>query len=192
MKNPKFIPRKTSKPKALKRIQAATRRASRHMLEESEEEPTMRLSTAFIIVLLIHVVAIGGIVAFNKIKDQRAMAAPSATSSSVKETSATTTKPIVVPEKKFANHERNHAAAVPEKVNGVAKETTVHQSESADRVKDSGKIYTVVKGDNPVTIARKFKVSEKDLLKLNAIDDPRHLQIGQKLHLPIAHHSTSK
>jgi LysM repeat protein len=51
-------------------------------------------------------------------------------------------------------------------------------------VPDSGKIYTVVKGDNPVTIARHLKVSEADLLELNQISDPRKLQIGTKLHIP--------
>jgi len=42
----------------------------------------------------------------------------------------------------------------------------------------------VVKGDNPVTIAKKFKVSYDDLVALNHIDDPRKLQIGQKLLIP--------
>ena len=58
-------------------------------------------------------------------------------------------------------------------------------------VPDSGKIYTVVKGDNPVTIARHLKVSEADLLELNQISDPRKLQIGTKLHIP-AHVATTK
>jgi LysM repeat protein len=48
----------------------------------------------------------------------------------------------------------------------------------------SGKTYTVAKGDNPVTIAKKFKVSYDDLLALNHIEDPRKLQIGQKLSIP--------
>ena len=49
-----------------------------------------------------------------------------------------------------------------------------------------GKTYVVAKGDNPVSIARKFKVSENELLSLNHIDDPRKLQIGQKLIVPVA------
>src|SRR5207244_13606802 len=52
------------------------------------------------------------------------------------------------------------------------------------RVSDSGKTYVVAKGDNPVTIAKKFKVSYDDLLALNHIDDPRKLKIGQKLLIP--------
>jgi Membrane proteins related to metalloendopeptidases len=48
----------------------------------------------------------------------------------------------------------------------------------------SGKLYTVVKGDNPVTIAKKLKVSYDDLIALNHIEDPRKLKIGQKLSIP--------
>jgi LysM repeat protein len=42
----------------------------------------------------------------------------------------------------------------------------------------------VKKGDTPVTIAKKLKVSYNDLMALNHIDDPRKLQIGQKLLVP--------
>jgi LysM repeat protein len=42
----------------------------------------------------------------------------------------------------------------------------------------------VKKGDNPVAIAKKLKVSYNDLIALNHIDDPRKLQIGQKLIVP--------
>jgi LysM repeat protein len=44
----------------------------------------------------------------------------------------------------------------------------------------------VKKGDNPVTIAKKLKVPYNDLMALNHIDDPRKLQIGQKLVIPNA------
>lgn len=48
----------------------------------------------------------------------------------------------------------------------------------------SGKTYTVMKGDNPVAIARKLNVSYAELLKLNHIDDPRKMQIGAVLQVP--------
>jgi LysM repeat protein len=53
-----------------------------------------------------------------------------------------------------------------------------------ETTKDSGKVYEVVKGDNPVSIAKKLNVSYNELLALNKIDDPRKLQIGQKLKVP--------
>jgi LysM repeat protein len=44
--------------------------------------------------------------------------------------------------------------------------------------------YTVVKGDNPWKIAKKFKISQEELMKANGITDPRQLRIGQKLKVP--------
>jgi len=57
-------------------------------------------------------------------------------------------------------------------------------AKSASIAADSSKTYVVAKGDNPVSIAKKLKVSENDLLAVNHIDDPKKLQIGQKLIIP--------
>jgi LysM repeat protein len=48
----------------------------------------------------------------------------------------------------------------------------------------SDKTYTVAKGDNPYSIAKKMKVKYNDLIKANDIKDPTKLQIGQKLIIP--------
>jgi LysM repeat protein len=58
------------------------------------------------------------------------------------------------------------------------------KDEQVKTVSSSGKTYIVKKGDNPVEIAKKLKVSYNDLIALNHIDDPRKLQIGQKLLVP--------
>jgi LysM repeat protein len=47
--------------------------------------------------------------------------------------------------------------------------------------------YTVVKGDNPYKIAKKFKITPDDLMKANGITDPKKIQIGQKLKIPASH-----
>jgi len=44
--------------------------------------------------------------------------------------------------------------------------------------------YTVVKGDNPYKIAKRFKVTPDELMKANGISDPKKIQIGQKLSIP--------
>jgi LysM repeat protein len=49
---------------------------------------------------------------------------------------------------------------------------------------DASRTYVVAKGENPLTIAHKLKVSYDDLLAINHIDDPHKLQIGQKLIIP--------
>ena len=44
--------------------------------------------------------------------------------------------------------------------------------------------YTVVKGDNPYKIAKRFKITPDELMKANGITDPKKIQIGQKLKIP--------
>jgi len=44
--------------------------------------------------------------------------------------------------------------------------------------------YTVVKGDNPYKIAKKFKITPDELMKANGISDPKKIQIGQILKIP--------
>ena len=48
----------------------------------------------------------------------------------------------------------------------------------------SGESYTVLKGDNPYSIAKRLGVSYKKLLEVNGITDPTKIQIGQVLQLP--------
>jgi LysM repeat protein len=126
-------------------------------------EPSMKLSRALLIVLLLHVVAVAGIIAFNAIKTRQA-SLPSAPSQTTVGIASADTKPqVAVPNP-------------PAPLKAAAK--------TPAKVSDSGKVYVVAKGDNPVTIAKKFKVSYDDLLALNHIDDPRKLKIGQKLLIP--------
>jgi len=125
-------------------------------------EPSMKLSRALLIVLLLHVVAVAGIIAFNALKTRQA---PSSTAPTTVGVSAAETK------------SQPATANVPVETKPPAKAPSA-------KVSESGKTYVVAKGDNPVTIAKKFKVSYDDLVALNHIDDPRKLKIGQKLLIP--------
>jgi LysM repeat protein len=126
-------------------------------------EPSMKLSRALLIVLLLHVVAVAGIIAFNAIKTHQSFIPSSPSKNTVGVASADT---------KLQTSTLNSTPP--------AKNSTKMQP----KVSDSGKTYIVAKGDNPVTIAKKFKVSYDDLVALNRIDDPRKLKIGQKLLIP--------
>jgi len=126
-------------------------------------EPSMKLSRALLIVLLLHVVAVAGIIAFNAIKTRQA-SSPSRPSPTTVGIASAETKP-----------------QAPALNPSAAPKTS---PKTPTKISDSGKIYVVAKGDNPVTIAKKFKVSYDDLLALNHIDDPRKLKIGQKLLIP--------
>jgi nucleoid-associated protein YgaU len=167
-----------------KKMLAATARrasgASAGMDFESIPEPNMKLSRALLIVLLLHVVAVSGIIAFNAIKTrERAFVPPTSTETENKPADTAQT----------ANHATNDKARVPaaQKENDHQHEPKPSHSPGKDEQKtplSSGKTYVVKKGDNPVGIAKKLKVSYNDLIALNHIDDPRKLQIGQKLLVP--------
>jgi len=133
-------------------------------------EPSMKLSRALLIVLLLHVVAVAGIIAFNAIKSHQPGVA-SSSSTNPGSTAPAETKPQMATTGSVAPAK----SVVPAKA--AAAKTQI-------KVSDSGKTYVVGKGDNPVIIAKKFKVSYDDLVTLNHIDDPRKLKIGQKLSIP--------
>jgi LysM repeat protein len=52
--------------------------------------------------------------------------------------------------------------------------------------------YTVVKGDNPYKIAKKFRITPDELMKINGITDPKKIQIGQKLKIPAPQKKAAK
>ena len=170
-----------------KKLSAATARrasaASAGMDFEGIPEPNMKLSRALLIVLLLHVVAVSGIIAFNAIKTrERTFVPPTSTETESKPADsaqavshASADKPRVAVEQK--ENDREH---------GPKPSRPLPKDEQPKKPLSSGKTYVVKKGDNPVGIAKKLKVSYSDLIALNHIDDPRKLKIGQKLLVPEA------
>jgi LysM repeat protein len=156
IKFPKIFTRK-------KKLRAATTRRATASGADFEDlsEPNMKLSRALLIVLLLHVVAVAGIIAFNAIKSRQG-GIPVINSSHVAKSST--------------SHEEAKTTQPPAK--------TAKKSKTNDPIPEGAKVYTVAKGDNPVNIAKKFKVPYDDLLAANHIDDPRKLKVGQKLVIP--------
>jgi LysM repeat protein len=167
-----------------RKLAAATARrasaAAAGMEFEGIPEPNMKLSRALLIVLLLHVVAVSGIIAFNAIKTrERAFVPPTSTETENKPAQAAQTPA--------------HASSDKERVGAAVKENDQHdtkpshspaKNEEVKRPSSSGKTYVVKKGDNPAGIAKKLKISYTDLIAINHIDDPRKLKIGQKLLIP--------
>ena len=223
---------------------------------ESESEPSMKLSQAFIVVLVLHVVAVGGIYGFNKLNEMKpkpmaekkeaapevvakspepvAEAKPQAPAANAGQTytvvagdtlkriaskfntsiealekanNLTSTSIIrtgqilVVGKAASANaapapvkaEPVPHSQATPSVVAKpapvqpvVAKTAPAEPVASAKEpaADSAGQSYVVAKGDNPYSIAKKFKVTQDALMKANNIDDPRKLKIGQKLAIP--------
>ena len=64
-------------------------------------------------------------------------------------------------------------------------DVTSGQSSEAPMEPATTQSYTVKSGDRLVFIAKKFSVSQEDLMALNKIKDPTKLQIGQTLKIPV-------
>ena len=73
-------------------------------------------------------------------------------------------------------------------LNPVSTNRSAVVSTEAESMKNDNKTpdqeYTVVKGDSPYRIAKKFKITPEELMKENAITDPKKIQIGQRLKIP--------
>ena len=167
-----------------KKLMAATARrasaASAGMNFDDIPEPNMKLSRALLIVLLLHVVAVSGIIAFNAIKTRESSFVPPAPANAEnksKETAATAPQPTV-------SKARSVVAQKEITPEAVKPPHPPSKDEHAKTPASSGKTYIVKKGDKPVTIAKKLNVPYDDLIALNHIENPHKLQIGQKLLIP--------
>ena len=168
------------------RASVAARRSLRASAEtyDNMDEPNMKLSRALLIVLILHVVAVSGIVAFNAIKTRQDSFVKGGSAEAVRQNVRPGTS---APERTGQSEENARASQRTSSTLENARPVTHSLPiEHAAKPADSGKIYVVVKGDNPVTIAKKLKVSYDNLIELNHISDPRKLQIGQKLLIPKA------
>ena len=179
--------RKPAKPTPKRRLRSAAHRSAKYS-EEDFDEPNVRLSRAFVVVLLLHVVAVGGIFAFSALKD-RQTASPTV---KAEKAAITNGKLATVPPngtRESGMPEKSGARLEAQKLIDSSRQTTGSGTKSlsggvSESAGDGGKTYVVQKGDSPAGIAKRFKVSYAELLKTNNIEDPKRLQIGQKLLIP--------
>src|SRR2546423_15295456 len=152
---------------------------------EEMSEPNMKLSRALLIVLVLHVVAVAGIIAFNTIKT-RQVVPPVSTAKTTAKTAATTatqktTAPAPAASDSSKVREESAKPAVKEERKAIPVKPIVENTPKPDPAK---KTYLVAKGDTPVSIAKKFKITSDQLLTANKIEDAHKLKIGQKLIIP--------
>jgi LysM repeat protein len=182
MKLPALLTRKKLRATAARRPLGAA-----EMDYEEMSEPNMKLSRALLIVLVLHVVAVAGIIAFNTIKTRQGPLPPLSTESAVpKIAPAISTKsegPAVVAS--MRNEDSKVQKTPPKPVaKDDRKSDLAKPAEKSSPKSDVAKTYVVAKGDTPVSIAKKLKVPYDNLMAANHIDDPHKLQIGQKLIIP--------
>jgi LysM repeat protein len=206
MKIPLFS-KLTAKSRGRKVVRASARAARGHDDDYYEMEPNMKLSHAFMVVLILHVVAVGGIYAFNHINARKspnllanlsdriaqatgapaAAAAPAVPAEPVRQPGdADDPLPLVtsdsVPTAPPVVMPATKSPAAPAVVRKEAPAPAA--APAAATTGPAPDSYKVEKGDNPYNIAKKFGVSYQELLTLNAIEDPTKLQIGQELKIP--------
>jgi LysM repeat protein len=138
----------------------------------------MKLSRALLIVLVLHVVAVAGIIAFNTIKSRQAAVPPV---SAPKVPAQTSTQKSTAPAIKPRDETATTKPAVKEERKAIPVKPIAENSPKAE----NKKTYVVAKGDTPVSIAKKFKITSDQLLTANKIEDAHKLKVGQKLVIPV-------
>lgn len=177
MKTPKFLTKLSAvlTPKPKKRLQATARAARPSVDDYDDEEPTTKLSSAFIVVLILHVVAVGGIYAFNSIKASRR------DREVMNKTTEAAAPAVVAPPAKTSTS----PAAAPAALRRV-ETTAAPVPEIAPAKPQSGRRYEVKSGDNATKIAFAYNVSASDLLAANQLKEGAILKPGQVLVIPAA------
>ena len=123
-----------------------------------KDVPNIKLSRAFIVVLILHVVAVGGILAFEMFKSNE-----SNVTASLKLESSN--------------------GAVEESVD-VREKPESHKSTERLGANEGFEKYIVQKGDSIRAIADSYKVSRTEILETNLIDEAHPLVSGRILRIP--------
>jgi LysM repeat protein len=127
----------------------------------AEEEPNMKFSHALLVVLVLHIIAVGGVFAFNWMKSRQGAEAPVAKTSAAEKASPS---------------ERAPRTEAPAKPAPVAKAATIEGW--------TGKTHTVQAGDTLIHIAAAYKTSVMAIEKENEITSTSMLRVGQVLKIP--------
>src|SRR3954469_336174 len=179
-----------------KKMRATTARRSLGAPDEMDyeemSEPNMKLSRALLIVLVLHVVAVAGIIAFNAIKSRQAVVPPAPSTKTA--APATSQKPIapLAATTETSSKPRDETAPVKSIAKEERKAIPVKPAVENTAKPESKKSYVVAKGDTPVSIAKKFKITPAQLLAANDIEDAHKLKIGKKLIVPAPKQTKSK
>lgn len=167
--------------KTLAKLKANTRPMSQRVIEEDinegdEEEyyataePNMKLSHAFIVVLILHIIAVGGILGFNNInKRQAAMEKVAAEAAASTQTNALA--------------EANKTTPAGSTRNAQASKNGNSQPSKANTAANS---YEIQPGDTLAKIATQRNITVEALEKANGITSKSFLRAGQILTIPAA------
>lgn len=183
MKTPKFFSKLSAvlSPRPKKKLQATARAARRPVDDyDEDEEPTTNLSSAFVVVLILHVVAVGGIYAFNSIKQSRKGHEPvTAQVEDAAPAAAAQNDTPAVP----APTSARQSSATKESAQG-APVPAVAQNAKPTATATSGHQHVVKAGDNLTKIAFAYGVTPAEIMEANHLKEGAVLHQGQTLNIP--------
>ena len=181
---------------------SATRAATQ--APSDDDGDSTRLSGAFIVVLALHIIAVVGVFAFARIKENRKNSSPQTTSTQVPapkkpalvKATAAAPKPALAVVASLAPANPTLTAHATPKPASTASNTpapaetkpaqaTAQKATPAAADHKTFKNYVVRKNENPAKIARDHGCTYEELLKLNSIKDPKKIQVGQVLKVPV-------
>jgi len=180
MKLPSLFPRKKLRATTARRSLAG----ADEMDYEEMSEPNMKLSRALLIVLVLHVVAVAGIIAFNAIKSRQGVVPPVASTTTKAATQQSSSQKSTAPLPVVSESAKPREESAKPVVKEERKAIPVKATEEAAPKAESKKTYVVARGDTPTSIAKKFKITSAQLLAANDIEDATKLKIGRKLVIP--------
>jgi LysM repeat protein len=174
---PAFLKRKPAKVKPPIKLNAAT--ASQRMKpgvdDYDDDEPQTRLSSAFFVVLILHVVAVGGIYAFNSIKEHRRGLEPSSAAAKPAAEKAAAL-PAAAPAKP--------RAAAPVELPVKPAVAPVAPAQVATAPVSNAKVYHVKPNDTLTRIAASLNVTVAELQFVNTPKELAILRPGQIINVP--------
>jgi LysM repeat protein len=141
------------RPPKKKKLQATTARRAREA--DFTEEPNVKLSSAFVVILILHVVAVGGILEFNAIKAHQPT----------------------------PYEEPAPQPAAPAQTQPVAS-TQIDAPATPAAAPVAPRYYRVKSGDTIARIADAWSVSPEALINLNDLEDIGGIHVGEELKLP--------
>lgn len=185
--------RAVPKPPAKIKLNAAVARRSARAIPDEEEyyddeaEPNMKLSHAFVVVLVLHVIAVAGVFAFNTIKTRQspvfADAATAGSATTTAETTPAATEPAATQAARtFEPRSTGTTATATAPAEAPAAPAT---SQSAAPASDwSGKTHEIRPGDTLTRLSSLYGVSIAAIQEQNAITDPTKIRVGTVLQIP--------
>ncbi len=166
-----------------------------------DDDGASRLSGAFVVVLLLHIVALVGVFAFARIKDSRAAKTPEAKPSAIPAGAAANLGSPATPATNHSNSGGKPAGSVapasiptPAPANAVVATNVaagasipVNETRTSAAEKPVAKgIHVVKNGENLTKISNATGVPVADIVKANGLKNENDLRVGQELKIPEA------